>query len=77
MANITVELSAEKTWDDYFGKTLYTFIKRENLNMLTFPVGTKLFYITTEPDFTLQQAQELRNQIVANYSDTLSSLTKG
>jgi len=45
--------------------------------MLTFPVGTKLFYITTEPDFTLQQAQELRNQIVANYSETLSSLTKG
>ena len=77
MANLTIEMSADKTWDDYFGKTLYTFIKREKLNMLTFLVGTKVFYITTEPDFTLQQAQELRNQIVANHSESFPSPTKG
>lgn len=71
MANITIELSTDKTWDQYFGKTQYTFVKREKLNMLTFPVGTKLFIVSTEPDFTLQQAQELRNQIVTNYSESL------
>lgn len=68
IANITIQLSTDKTWDQYYGKTQYTFIKREKLNILTFHVGNKLILVSTEPDFTLQQAQDLRNQIVTNHS---------
>ena len=67
IANITIQLSTDKSWDRYFGKTQYTFIKREKVNILTFHVGTKLFLVSTELDFTPQQAQDLRNQIVTNY----------
>ena len=68
IANITIQLSTDKTWDQYFGKTQFTFMKREKVNILTFNVGDKLLLVSTEPDFTLQQAQELRNTVVTNYS---------
>ncbi|MBI3858997.1 MAG: hypothetical protein HY296_01975 [Thaumarchaeota archaeon] len=68
IANITIQLSTDKTWDKYFGKTQFTFIKREKLNILTFYMGGKLILVSTEPDFTLQQAQDLRNQIVTNHA---------
>ena len=71
IANITIQLSTDKTWDTYFGKTQFTFIKREKVNILTFHVGTKLFLVSTEPDFTLQQAQDLRNQIITNHSGSV------
>jgi len=68
MANITIQLSTDKTWDKYFGRTQFTFIKREKVNILTFPLGNKLMLVSTEPDFTLQQAQDLRNQVVTAHS---------
>ena len=68
MANITIQMSSDKTWDRYFGKTQFTFIKREKLSMITFPLGNKLMLVSSEPDFTLQQAQELRNQIVTAHA---------
>jgi hypothetical protein len=68
IANITIQLSTDKTWDRYFGRSQYTFIKREKVNILTFSIGNKLLLVSTEPDFTLQQAQDLRNQIVTNHS---------
>ena len=68
IANITIQLSTDKTWDQYFGRTQFTFIKREKVNILTFLQGDKLIMVSTEPDFTLQQAQDLRNQIVTNHS---------
>ncbi|MDV3293264.1 MAG: hypothetical protein LYZ70_03245 [Nitrososphaerales archaeon] len=68
IANITIQLSTDKTWDKYFGRTQYTFIKREKVNILTFLMGNKLFLVSTEPDFTLQQAQDLRNQIVTAHA---------
>ena len=64
MANITIQIGTDQTWDQYFGAAQFTFIKREKLSMLTFPMGNKLMMVSTEPDFTLQQGQELRNQIV-------------
>jgi len=67
IANITIQLSTDKTWDRFFGVTQYTFIKREKVNILTFYVGSKMFLVSTEPDLTLQQAQDLRNQIVTNH----------
>jgi Family of unknown function (DUF6659) len=72
MANITIQLSHEKTWDKYFGKSQFTFVKRERLNIMTFYLGSKLVLVSTEPDFTLQQAQDLRNQIVTNHSSEVS-----
>lgn len=68
IANISIQLSTDRTWDQYFGKIQYTFIKREKVNILTFHLGDKLVYVSTEPEFTLQQAQEVRNQIVTNHS---------
>jgi hypothetical protein len=68
IANITIQLSTDKTWDQYFGRTQFTFIKREKVNILTFLISNKMFLVSTEPDFTLQQAQDLRNQIVTNHS---------
>ena len=68
IANITIQLSTDRTWDQYFGKVQYTFIKREKVNMLTFHLGDKIVFVSTEPEFTLQQAQDIRNQIVTNHS---------
>jgi hypothetical protein len=68
IANITIQLSTDKTWDRYFGLSQYTFIKRERVSILTFTIGNKLLMVSTEPDFTLQQAQDLRNQIVTNHA---------
>jgi len=68
IANLTIQLNTDRTWDKYFGRIQYTFIKREKLNILTFNMGNKFVLVSTEPDFTLQQAQELRNQIVTNHS---------
>jgi len=68
IANITIQLSTDNTWDKYFGRVQFTFIKREKINILTFHLGNKLVLVSAEPDFTLQQAQDLRNQIVTNHS---------
>ena len=69
IAGITIQLNTDKTWDRYFGRNQFTFMKRERLNIMTFYLGSKLVLVSTEPDFTLQQAQDLRNQIVTNHSD--------
>jgi len=71
IANLTIQLSTDKTWDQYFGRTQFTFIKREKVNIMTFNMGTKLFLISTEPDFTLQQAQDLRNQVITNHASDI------
>jgi len=68
IANITIQLSTDKTWDRFWGRNQYTFIKREKVNILTFSIANKLLLVSTEPDFTLQQAQDLRNQIVTNHA---------
>ena len=68
IANLTIQLNTDKTWDRYFGKNQFTFIKRERLNIMTFYLGSKLVLVSAEPDFSLQQAQDLRNQIVTNHS---------
>ena len=69
IAGITIQINNDRTWDRYFGKNQFTFNKRERLNILTFYLGEKLVLVSTEPDFTLQQAQDLRNQIIANHSE--------
>jgi hypothetical protein len=69
IAGITIQINNDRTWDRYFGKNQFTFNKREKLNIMTFYLGDKLVLVSAEPDFTLQQAQDLRNQIVTNHSE--------
>jgi hypothetical protein len=69
IAGITIQINSDRTWDRYFGKSQFTFNKRERLNILTFYLGEKLVLVSAEPDFTLQQAQDLRNQIITNHAD--------
>ncbi len=69
IAGITIQINTDRTWDRYFGKNQYTFNKRERLNIMTFYLGDKLVLVSAEPDFTLQQAQDLRNQIITNHAD--------
>ena len=71
IAGVTIQMSNDKTWDRYFGKNQFTYQKRERLNILTFYLGDKLILASAEPDFTLQQAQDLRNQIVTNHADLI------
>ena len=71
IAGVTIQLNSDKTWDRYFGKSQFTYQKRERLNIMTFYLGDKLILMSTEPDFTLQQAQDLRNQIVTNHADLI------
>ncbi len=70
MANLTIQLSTDKTWDRYFGTTQYTFIKREKVSIIVFHIGNKVFLISAEPDFPLQQAQALRDTVVTAWSQT-------
>ena len=69
IAGITIQINTDRTWDRYFGKSQYTFNKRERLNIMTFYLGDKLVLVSAEPDFTLQQAQDLRNQIITNHAE--------
>ena len=69
IAGTTIQINNDRTWDRYFGKNQYTFNKRERLNIMTFYLGDKLVLVSAEPDFTLQQAQDLRNQIITNHAD--------
>ena len=71
IAGMTIQMSNDRTWDMYFGKNQFTFNKRERLNIMTFYLKDKLVLLSAEPDFTLQQAQELRNQIVTNHAEEI------
>jgi hypothetical protein len=71
IAGITIQINNDRTWDRYFGKNQFTFNKRERLNIMTFYLGDKLVLVSAEPDFTLQQAQDLRNQIITNHADLI------
>ena len=71
IAGMTIQMSNDRTWDMYFGKNQFTFNKRERLNIMTFYLKDKLVLISAEPDFTLQQAQEVRNQIVTNHAEEI------
>ncbi len=36
MANLTIQIGTDKTWDRYFGNIQYTFLKREKVNMVEY-----------------------------------------
>jgi hypothetical protein len=71
IAGITIQINNDLTWDNYFGKLQFTYSKREKISIMTFYLGDKLVLVSMEPDFTLQQAQDLRNQLVTNHSQEI------
>jgi hypothetical protein len=68
MANLTIQIGTDKTWDQYFGKIQYTFVKREKVSMLIFGVGKDLMLITTQPDVDLEQIAQIRDMVITIYS---------
>ena len=68
MANLTIQIGTDKTWDQYFGKIQYTLVKREKVTMLIFGIGRDLLLITTQPDFDLDQIAQLRDTVITIYS---------
>lgn len=68
MANLTIQIGTDITWDQYFGKIQYTFIKREKVNLLTFNLEKNLMLISTEPDFDLVSIALLRDTMMTIYS---------
>ena len=68
MANLTIQIGTDKTWDRYFGIIQYTFVKREKVNMLTFNLGVNFMLISTEPDFDLHQVANLRETVLTIYT---------
>jgi len=68
MANLTIQIGTDKTWDRYFGMMQFNFVKREKVNLLTFSLGDNFMLISTEPDFDLQLAANLRDTVMTIYS---------
>ena len=68
MANLTIQIGTDKTWDQYFGKIQYTLVKREKVTMLIFGVGNYLMLITTQPDFDQEQMAQLRDTVITIYT---------
>jgi len=68
MANLTIQIGTDKTWDQYFGKIQYIFVKREKVSMLIFGVGNNLMLITTQPDVDLEQIAQIRDMVITIYS---------
>ncbi len=70
MANLTIQIATDKTWDQHFGGIWYTFVKREKVNVLTFYLGAKnVMMISTESDFDLDNADLLRDAVLTMYSN--------
>jgi hypothetical protein len=69
MANLTIQIGTEKTWDRYFGEMRYMFVKREKVNVLTFYLGGKnVMMISAESDFDLDHMALLRDTVMTIYS---------
>jgi hypothetical protein len=70
MANLTIQIATDKTWDRYFGGMGYTFVKREKVNVLTFYLGGKnVMIISMESDFDLDNVDLLRDTVMTIYSN--------
>jgi hypothetical protein len=66
MAHIVSESSTRETWNRYFGRTLFTIVRRENVSLMVFPGDKYLLFITTEPVFSLDKVAEIREIITVN-----------
>jgi hypothetical protein len=69
MANLTIQIGTDKTWDQYFGGMQYTFVKREKVSVLTFYLGGKnAMMISMESDFDLDNMALLRDLVMTIYT---------
>ncbi len=64
MAQIVSESSTRETWDSFFGKTIYTIIKREYVTLMVFPREKRLVFITSEPGFNIHEIPDLREILI-------------
>ena len=64
MAHIVSESSTRETWDSYFGKTLYTIIKREDVTLMVFPQNKRIVFITAEPVFNIHEIPDVREILI-------------
>jgi|TARA_B100000315_G_C14237430_1_gene433787 hypothetical protein len=64
MAHIVSESSTRETWDLYFGKTLYTIIKREDVTLMVFPQNKRIVFITAEPVFNIHEIPDVREILI-------------
>ncbi len=70
MANLTIQIATDKTWNRYFGGILYTFVKREKVNVLTFYLsGKNVMMISTDSAFDLDNVDLLRDTVMTIYSN--------
>lgn len=69
MAHIVNESSTRETWDVYFGKTIYTIIKRENVTLMVFPQEKRIVFITAEPGFNIQEIPDIREILIQNMNN--------
>ena len=68
MANLTIRIATDKTWDQYFGAIQHTFVKRVEVNMLTFYLGEKnVMMISAESGFGLENMALLRDTVMTIY----------
>ncbi|MCL4437341.1 MAG: hypothetical protein M1503_05030 [Thaumarchaeota archaeon] len=66
MAHIVSESSTRETWDRYFGKTIYTIVRRENVILMVFQGKKQLIFITAEPTFGLEKVAAIREMLGEN-----------
>ncbi len=66
MAHIVSESSTRETWDRYFGKTIYTIVRRENVILMVFQGKKQLIFITAEPTFGLEKVAIVREMLGQN-----------
>jgi len=69
MAHIMSESSTRETWDRYFGKTIYTVIKREYVTLMVFPQDKRLVFITSEPAFNIQEIPDVREILIEHMKE--------
>lgn len=66
MAHVVSESIARDTWDNYFGKTIYTIVRRENVILMVFQGKKQLIFITAEPTFGLEKIAIIREMLGQN-----------
>ena len=64
MAHIVSESTGRETWNTYFGKTIYTIIKREYVTLMVFHQNKRLVFITSEPGFDIHEIPDVREILV-------------
>ena len=66
MAHVVSESIARETWDSYFGKTIYTIVRRENVILMVFQGKKQMVFITAEPTFGLEKVAAIREMLGQN-----------